>query len=547
MNRECAFDLWDWTAPCRNISMFYEWVHDLHQLGFNVVEISAPWNLLEPQPGKYDLSFIEQRLEAVKRLGMELRVRINSYYAGATPSWLRCDYWCNYTGQVATRIPSVLDNHFWQRFAPLCTAIACRFQREPVQFSPFIGVQGELKWSDWWTYDPSALAMWRRSIASPRPAWLRRVVGDAPLPEHPPLPPPTRGTPDLIAAHRAFIAFREQSWRNAVTMFVKAVRSGNPKARISVPLGEGYRRASAQMSNTDYYGLSRDADHIVHSYDFFWHTGQSPWYAAASVAAFQGITGLPVSFEIDGPILQEKLGYSDAQLLHITRAALAEGAYLKIANYSYSSQLPSRHPLIREAVKLAIEASPIRQSSPKHTVLLFVSKWTNYCYREETEWLHDAQFGAWHMLTQHGYAIRFICEDNLTENLQAYRGIYIAFSPLETMPKEDQKRLKDWTARLPSIVEVLEVPSVRHSSAPMASTPFGGVPVTHNELPVLPEDLSPKCVGWKYAASWQQAHLAAYRNRHVVLGFPLAFLWLKERRHPNLFRFCDWLLRRAFR
>lgn len=76
--------------------------------------------------------------------------------------------------------------------------------------------------------------------------------------------------------------------------FRKGHQTRRPGRPISAPLGESYRRQSASMANLDYWGLTRAAAQVVHSYDFFWHAKDPAWMAAASVDAFQGITGLPV-------------------------------------------------------------------------------------------------------------------------------------------------------------------------------------------------------------------------------------------------------------
>ena len=107
----------------------------------------------------------------------------------------------------------------------------------------------------------------------------------APLPDVPPVPKPTHGQPDTSAASIAWIGFREQVWRDAMRRFNSCARAGDPNAKTSAPLGESFRRGSAQMSNLDYFGLSRGADQIVHSYDFFWHIKDEPWHAAAAVAS----------------------------------------------------------------------------------------------------------------------------------------------------------------------------------------------------------------------------------------------------------------------
>ncbi|MBI3910462.1 MAG: hypothetical protein HY320_05945 [Armatimonadetes bacterium] len=152
--------------------------------------------------------------------------------------------------------------------------------------------------------------------------------------------------------------------------------------------------------------------------------------------------------------------------------------------------------------KVAIVLSP-PEAPRDRKILLFVSKWANYCYREPTEWLHDTQFGAWRMLTERGIPVRFVCEDHLTEDLSGYRGVYVAFSPPEVMPEADRRRLARLCARLPAITEMPSVPGVAEggSSLPAASGPHGPFPVTAPGLPTLPCDLSGLGRGWTGAAS----------------------------------------------
>ena len=467
--REFSIDLWDWTAPCRDLATFKTWAADMKSIGVTRIEISAPWNLLEPRPGSYDLSFITDRLAVARAHGMGMRIRINSFYHGATPGWyvdeVGGDRWQDIQGNPPQGTPwpvSFTDERFWRHFGPLCTRIAAAVKGQDCYLNPFIGVHAELKWSDWWSYAPSTLAAWRRAVGD-RPHWLSDVAGDAPLPDKPPVPPPTTGTPDASPVSRGWIAFREQAWRDAIARFTTFARAGDPDAKLSTPLGESFRRQSAAMSNLDYFGLaggglSRGPSQIVHSYDFFWHPKDDPWHAAAAVAAFRGITGIEdIAFEFDGPNLIEQLGYDRERLIRIAEAAIGQGASLKAANYSYFN-LPSSYPLLVDLGGLAASAARFEPAPREKTVLLFLSKWANYCYRERTEWLHDAQFGAWRMLTQRGLAVRIICEDNLDEDLSTYRGLYVAFSPPQLLPTSRRAQLESLQERLASIVELTDIP-----------------------------------------------------------------------------------------
>ncbi|MFP4502522.1 MAG: hypothetical protein ACLFTT_16120 [Candidatus Hydrogenedentota bacterium] len=459
--REAAFTLWDWTTPCRDIDTFEAWVANLAELGFTHVEISAPWKTLEPEPGHYALAFVRDRLALCERHGLGMRVRINSFLRGATPEWYGGAVWQDADGkEVQGGIPSIMDDTFWARFGPLCTVLARAFAASDVYWSPFIGVHAELKWADWWSYDAATLAAWRECIAAPRPPWLTAIVSrGTELPQRPPEPPPTQGTPDTNPVHNAVIAFREHCWRQAVARFVTAIEEGNPAARVSVPLGESYRRLSAHMANLDYHGYSRGADQVVHSYDFFWHAQDAPWHAAASVAAFQGITGLPVVFELDGPVLLSDHGYTVQKLVALGKAAHAQGAGLNVSNWSYHAPQPSSHETVRAFANLW-RAAAKKRGAPQHdTVLLFLSKWANYQYREDTNWLHAAQFGVWKLLRDLDVPTRIICEDNLGENLEAYRALWLAFSPPALLPNAAQERLE--SLNLPTVIDMPVVPEMR--------------------------------------------------------------------------------------
>ncbi|HZZ41959.1 MAG TPA: hypothetical protein VFE58_03415 [Tepidisphaeraceae bacterium] len=474
--REFSLDMWDWTTPCSDLPTFTKWAADLQSIGVTRIEISAPWNRLEPTPKHYDLSYIADRLAIAESHHLGLRVRINSFYSGATPSWLQCAHELDIAGKPPLGswiIPSINDPAFWSSYAPLCTAIARQFKGHDILFNPFIGMHAELKWSDWWEYDPASLNLWKQAIhAAPRPDWLSRVVGDAPLPEIPPIAPHTKGTPDTSPATLAHIAFREHSYRNAVAQFVAAIHAGDPLAKISVPLGESYRSQSAEMSNLDYFGLSLGASQIVHSYDFFWHYKDAPWYAAASVAAFHGITRLPIQFEFDGPFLFEQLHYTTDTVTTLAQSAMSQGAGLKAANYSGSPKLPHEWPALLNFAKLCSTAPPPTDPPANQSILLFISKWANYSYREPTPWLHDAQFGAWKMLTDQHLPVRIICEDNLPEDLTHYKAIYIAFSPPALLPPADRASLSHLASTLPSITELSTTPSSPPKNEPPPTTPL---------------------------------------------------------------------------
>ncbi len=532
---EISFDIWDWTAPCRDIETFGAWVTDLAAIGVTRVEISVPWRVVEPEPGHIDLQWLDERVAVSMRHGLGMRLRINSYYAGAVPDWYDGAVWQAEEGRnTPPTVPSIADERFWAHYAALCTAIAERYRGKDMQYNAFIGIHAELKWGDWWHYDEAALARWREAIEAPRPDWLRDVADDAaPLPARPPIPQPTQGLPDTDPATRAVIAFREWLWRDAVRRFTEAIRTGDPDAVISAPLGESYRIGSAQMGNLDYWGLTRGANHVVHSYDFFQHGDDGAWEAGAAVAAFRGITGLPVCFEYDGEQSTLGLGYSIPHLLALGRQAARAGAGLKVANYSYLETLPSEHVLLPQLITLWQSPAPRNAFVPDHdknreeTVLLFFSKWSNYSYREPAGeqgfgWLHDAQFGMYKLFQDLGIPTRIICEDNLDEDLSGYRALVMALSPPALMPQSAQEKLAALT--LPRIADYEDIPPLRNDNMPQKATGIADVALTCAAAPIGPADLS-HLEGWQHELQADNMSLAAWRPGHVILGYPVGLCY----------------------
>ncbi len=542
---ELSFDLWDWTPPCRDLALFEIWVRDLTGMGFNRIEISAPWRELEPEPSRFKMDWLEERLRVCETAGVGVRVRINSYYANAVPAWFEGDRWLDADGKTVPQAPpSIMDERFWEHYGPLCARIAETCVGRDVLFSPFIGIHAELKYGDWWSCDESTMSAWRTAIAEPRPPWLLEAAGETPLPDRPPLPPDTEGRPDASPTSRAFIAFREHCWRQAVERVAESLRQGDPEARLSAPLGESYRRQSAHMSNLDYWGLSRGAVQIVHSYDFFWHAHAPAWMAEASVAAFQGIGGCAVAFEFDGTESMFGLGYSTPHLLALGQSAARAGAGLKLANNSYSETLPSQQPLIAELVALwQREWRQERKLPESETVLVFFSKWANYSYREPTEWLHDAQFGVYRLFLDAGIPVRIICEDNLHEALNGYRALYLAFSPTSLMTAPQRAALDALT--LPVLADYLDVPEPAVDSETVMAHGLADITLTIPACPTTPMDLSHLGEDYDYALRTDDGRkLLAHKPGRAVMGYPLGALYLHGNQPNAHLGMAIWALQR---
>ena len=64
--------------PAQNLALFKTRVDNLAGLGFTRIELSVPWTILEPEPGRFDLQWPEQRITLCEQAGTGMRLRINS-------------------------------------------------------------------------------------------------------------------------------------------------------------------------------------------------------------------------------------------------------------------------------------------------------------------------------------------------------------------------------------------------------------------------------------------------------------------------------------
>ena len=75
---ECSFDIRDWTALAQDLALSKTRVDDLAGPGFTRIELSVPWTILEPEPGRFDLQWLEQRIALCEQAGTGMRLRINN-------------------------------------------------------------------------------------------------------------------------------------------------------------------------------------------------------------------------------------------------------------------------------------------------------------------------------------------------------------------------------------------------------------------------------------------------------------------------------------
>ena len=485
-----SFTLWNWERGYTDFEFFQHQVDACKQHGFTLIELGAGWADCERPDDAYDFSMVDERIAYVKGAGLDLRLRVNvahwpKHYDGL-------ELYHRPDGAVwEGKIPSLSNAQVRTAQLRFVGALAEHLAGRGYTYTPGFSVHMEVKFADWNNYEPSArkafqdwLAGRYGSVDALNAAWGAEYSHFGGV--DPPLPSPTQGEPALTHAEADWIRFREWVLADWVTAFAATVRAADPSARISVPLGESFRRESAAFANLDYWGYSRSADEVVHSYDFFWHGPQGLDNVPVAVATMTGITQRPVVFEIDGAYVIEKYGYTAADFQRAGELALEAGAAgvqvtnwgsTDIADQPWLSALGGRVRALREKGPWAEPPAP--------RVLYYVSKWQNYAFREGDEWVHERQFALWRRLVEAGIPTRIVTDENLLhEDLRA-PAMAVPFATAIDAPVRDRLR-----AMAVGMHVVADTPPGTRTPVESGSQNFGvhiamtGTPFAEDERPV---------------------------------------------------------------
>jgi hypothetical protein len=452
---EYAFEIWDWVADYRDFGRFRARVEQARQAGFNTIEISVPWKDVQPdKDGPFNWASADQRINHVLSLGLALRVRINFSYAHPWPGWIQPQLSTRHDGKAIEGFMTVFDDPLNRLQAEVARAIAEHYRGRPIEWAPVFGMHTEVKFGDWLGYEPAGKAAFRAwlkkrygTLDGLGEAWHTRLADwqkiDAPIPQQ------TNGRPDLSQPVIDWIVFREESLAAKMDQLLAAVRQGDPAAGTSVMLGESYRAESAAFANLAYWRYARNASRVLHSYDFFWHGPKDRQAAGLAADIMRGITGKPVVFEIDGPVLFEQFGYRDEDLYEIGRLALEHGAAgLNVANFCYSEKPLSAYPFMSrlgDHVR-ALNQRPLRPA-PAPRRWYYVSKWANYLYREPTNWLHERQFANYPANPGSSGRVRIVTDENLLkEDTAGLEELQVA--PLLVIDERVARKIRELTGRV---------------------------------------------------------------------------------------------------
>ncbi|GMW01161.1 MAG: hypothetical protein AMXMBFR84_22980 [Candidatus Hydrogenedentota bacterium] len=439
-----SFTLWDWEPGYTDMDQFRRQVDACAAHGFTQIELGVGWHACEPEQGRFEFSAVSERLEYIESKGLAIRLRVNVL---DVPPWFSPDLSKNPDGSdfsYRKGVPSIFSFRNREAQMAFVAAAARHFEGKGYTYSPGFSVHMEVKFGAWNTYEPAARDAFRlwlagqyQTIEALNATWKSAFTHFDGV--QPPVPNPTHGEPDLSQANGDWIRFREFSLAHYVQGFAATVRSADPTARISVPLGESFRRESAAFANLAYQEYARAADEVVHSYDFFWHGPDARYGSREAVAVMAGIAGKPVVFEIDGPYLIDQHGYARERLTAMAQEALHAGAAgIQVSNWG-STPIAGESWLadIGNAIRAMPPVAPTETSS-RSTCYYYLSKWQNYLYREDAEWLAEKQMALLSELLDRSISVRVVTDANLLSEPINASAMVIPWAPVMDAPVRER-------------------------------------------------------------------------------------------------------------
>lgn len=435
-----AFTIWDWNVAWTDRRLFETTIRQIAERGFTKVELGVPWASVEVEPGNCQFDEVALRLRYVTEHGLHVRFRVNLQ---DPPPWFGRDVMRlpdglpldKGYGPRPRRIPSLFNDDQLERQHEWARQVAAHFGGDGHEYTLGVGLHFELKYGGWCTYEPSARRKYREWLLSQygevgrlNLAWgtafrsfdeVQPIVPEAVNVAIPVLSPSERCAAD-------WIRFREERLRLVVASLIAAIRVGDPTAVVSVPLGEGFRSASAEFGNQDIYGLSRGADNVVFSYDFFVHGPHELWRMRQLVQTYGDITGLPVKVELDGVDGGTYGRYGDEAMFDFAVEAVRAGAAgINVANYTQRRQWTENLDQFPFMVRLGNYLADIRTGREQIRLrgpirgLFYFPKWTYYTHRAPTETVHAAHLGFRQLFSDAGIELRAVTDENLlTEDLE---------------------------------------------------------------------------------------------------------------------------------
>lgn len=378
-----AVNLWDWDPAWNDVGLFSTFCDQLSDLGVDAIETTAPWSETEPEAGRVDAGPVQQRLEIARARGLDVRLRLNFQ---DPPSWFAPRWSTDGTGRPFEKgygrqplFPSLVDPELADRWIFWSEGMAAALGSAAPTYSLGMGLHFELKYGEWLGYERFADA-----------------------------PPPSRCEwQPLSPAVLSWIAQRETLLRDLVGSLAAAVRRGDPDARISAPLGEGFRHQSARFGNQDIAGLAAHADDVVYSHDFFIHGPGSEWQLETSTAIYRTATGRPVHVELDGVGTGVYQRFGDEGLLEQASAAIRGGATgFNVANFTGRREWSD--DLAQFAFLPRLKELELAEPEPDTDIAVLLSSWSYYLDRDENESLHAAHYGLVDALRRGGRAVRVV-------------------------------------------------------------------------------------------------------------------------------------------
>ncbi len=439
--------VWKDVEQLRRVSLL------LKDMGFNMISVDIPWGEVETEPGVYDFSSMDLRLQEVLRHGFYLQLKVG--FLGGDGGW-RLPPWIAENERLYKRSPSgerdatstltYASDELNRHLAEFCRTVADHYRDYPVvNYSLLSSRSGEVEYNHahYQDYSEPAQEQFRRwlkeryeAVESVNELWGAKFASFDEVMLPVPQDPVPDGEFDFAASIVDFYKYREFSLQRYFDTLVRGFRVGDPEAEVALTIGHVLSADCARRNSLSAYRWVRNADWLwidPAPRDFY------PIRIAIGRAA--RLIGKKLAVEIDGLYAYKRDSVGVFETFPRQTLLSFEGGarIMTTANWQFAAYGPTTEPpefeRFAEAHRgMAAYASPgTVHERATATDAVYISKWTMFTTHgnrrvwEKIEQYYQHLYGASQRL------VDIITDDVFTDNgsvLRRYERIHIPHAPV---------------------------------------------------------------------------------------------------------------------
>ncbi len=428
----------------------------LKEMGFNLISVDIPWGEVETEPGVYDFSSMDLRLQELLRHGFYLQLKVS--FLGGDGGW-RLPPRIARDERLYKRSPSgerdetstltYASEDLNRQLAEFCRTVARHYRDYPVvNYSLLSSRSGEVEYhhAHYQDYSEPAQEQFRRwlkerykTVESLNTMWGTKFGSFEGVMLPVPQDPVPDGEFDFAPQIVDFFKYREFSLQKYFDGLVAGFREGDPGAEVALTLGHVLSADCARRNSLSAYRWAQEADWLwidPAPRDFY------PIRIAVGRAAH--LIGKKFAVEIDGLYAYKHEGVDVFETLpRQTLLSFQGGArIMTTANWQFAAYGPMTEPPEFERFAqahrgMAAYVSPGTMREPATaTDAVYVSKWTMFATHGNRRVWEKIEEYYKHLYGDGQRLVDIITDDIFADDtsvLQRYERIHIPYAPVVQM------------------------------------------------------------------------------------------------------------------